>query len=171
MTQSEEKEYLIRGKTIALTAQIEAIVASIMLISNIANPRDELVELKGLMINEKLKRAKEILKKFHPNVYKKAKPLFRRYKKISVFRNQIAHCVFEWNDPTLLSFCVWDIKDSPDGHYFDLVRYSVQESDDNIELLQQFVYDFGELVEMVKQAGGYAALMAALSQANPRKIN
>jgi hypothetical protein len=170
MNQSE-KEYLLRGRTMSITSRIETSIIHILLIANIANTRNELIELKGLKLDDKINKARCLLREFHPQIFMAANPILKRYKKIKAFRNRMAHCFFQWDGDSMESFTLWDIsEDKQSGDYLHPVKYTLKEAEIEMDNLLKLADELAQLNETVMtDGGGYAELFTIQLQANPQK--
>ena len=57
----------------------------------------------------KINLAINLVKQFYSDHHSKTYKIFSKVKRHIKYRHRIAHCNFEWHDPTLLSFTVWDL--------------------------------------------------------------
>jgi hypothetical protein len=144
------QEDILRGKVISISAHIESAISAIILYCYFPDGRDELLQFKGVMIGEKIKMAKQALDERYPEVFKKSKAIFRRYKKIMPFRNQIAHCKLNELNAETGDFSVWDIaEDKKDGDYFYSLKISKIEFDEKVERLELLLQEFEGVISQV----------------------
>jgi hypothetical protein len=136
--QSDEKERLIRGRVLQISATIEMVLARIILFSNLSNPKDEQVIFKSMMMSGKIKKASEMIKQYYPSIYSENKEVFEELNSAKDFRNRITHCSFNWDDPMLMSFQVWDLEIGEDGiQYYSPIRYTIDQIFSEIERLKR----------------------------------
>lgn len=125
MRQSEEKEYLLRGRVINISSQIESLIARMIILVNFEQLSEENVPFKKMNYNAKLSKLISLFKQYYPIDYQSSRTVFDNLDSIKEFRNKMAHCIFQWNDPSLQSLMVVDAEIAEDGtHYFDGTKYS-----------------------------------------------
>ena len=129
MEQSLQKEYLIRGRIIEISSTIESLVARLILLVNISNPdKNDNIPFKSMNYNGKLLKLIKLFKLYYENDYTQNLEVFEKLDSIKEFRNRVAHCIFKWNDPSLMSFEIIDADILEDGtHHFASFKYSIQD--------------------------------------------
>jgi hypothetical protein len=121
------KEEIIRGQVMLVSAKIELILCRIIILSNVSNPKDEIIKFKKMMMGQKIEKAKKCLSETHANLFAEHQEAFSDLDKVKEFRNIIAHCPFRWHDPSLLSLEIWDVNIHSDGqHVIEPTVYTME---------------------------------------------
>lgn len=105
------------------------VLTRIILFANMKNPNaDDIIKFKSLQLAKKIEMAEKKLKEYFPNLHTKHENLFDGLRGIKDFRNQMAHCAFTWDDPTVMSFLLWDVKIDEQGFHNHLpVRVTISD--------------------------------------------
>jgi hypothetical protein len=149
------KELSFRGAINFNSSLVELIVTRIIMVSNIANVKEEIIKLRRVMISEKIEMAQCLLKIFHPDIYKENKSIFNRFTKLKNFRNQIAHCVITWEYPEDMKFTVWDLSEDKKGKsFYRPIEMSVDECKNKLSLFSNTSRDFYQLIETLENKLG-----------------
>ena len=125
-------EILLRGEVMRLFSHIEKSLSVIVLFCQndvvAETQKDEAIKFKGMMLHQKIERAIELLKKYHPKVWEKNKQLFEDLICLKKFRNRIAHCPISWDEKDPEFFTIWDIDTAEDNiQYHKGFKYTVTE--------------------------------------------
>ncbi len=135
--QANDKEILLRGRVIQLTAMLENYLSRVILTLKANIGDDEIVRFKDMGLNNKIMMIKELVKTYYPTLYNGTKKAIKKYERACKFRNRMAHSLITWPDPTLLTFEVWDIEVDNEGiHNFMPIKYTVHQALEEIEKLK-----------------------------------
>jgi hypothetical protein len=135
--QANDKEILLRGRVLQITALLENYLKRVLLTLKANIGDDEIIKFKEMGLNNKIIMIKDLVKIHYPTLYSSIKKAIKKYQKACVFRNQLAHCLITWSDPTLLTFEVWDIEVDSDGiHIIKPITYTVHQAMEEIEKLK-----------------------------------
>ncbi len=135
---ANDKEILIRGRILQLSAKIESILAKIILVSKMEDLQAEAVKFKGMMLHGKIEYSQKTLEQYHPTIYERQKSVFEDLLKLKDFRNKIAHCEITWNYDDLSYYTVWDISISEDNiQFYYPFNYTINETFERIEEFKQ----------------------------------
>jgi hypothetical protein len=143
--QAEDKERLLRGRALQITALLENYLIRVLLILKANIGDDEIIKFKEMGLSSRIIMIKDLIKIHYPTLYSSTKKAIKKYEKACKFRNRMAHSLITWHDPTLLTFEVWDIEVDRDGiHNMMPIKYTLHEALEEIEKLK------GACVEVIK---------------------
>jgi hypothetical protein len=108
-----ERENELRGTTLNIAIKFEAGLMDIIYFSNaeqyFIEPQAASLKLKHLTFGGKIKRAKELLADYHPDLLNKYEVLFENLADFAIIRNKMAHCLLHWLDGSIDEFQLWDV--------------------------------------------------------------
>jgi hypothetical protein len=93
----------IRGTTAHMFSIIENCLARIILITN---KNDREFQFSKLMLAKKLEITIKVLTEDYPIFFNEYKQVFDSLVSLTKFRNQMIHCKFNWEDPSLETFSI-----------------------------------------------------------------
>jgi hypothetical protein len=89
-------------------------------------------------LKDKIKMIKKLVRANYPAIYSQVNKSIKKYQGACKFRNQLAHCLITWHDPTLMSFQIWDIEIDNEGiHIIAPVVFTINEARGKIEKLKE----------------------------------
>jgi hypothetical protein len=91
-------ELSTRGQVAYSCASIESVLSKILMCCEIQNDlRKEAINFRNMQLSKKIKAVHDSLKLIYPSIWENNLVLFERLKNIVQIRNQMAHCLIEWD--------------------------------------------------------------------------
>lgn len=124
-------EIEIRGIALKISVTIEGVLMRIIFFSSaelFTKENSEYLKVKNVSFGEKLGRLRQVMDKYHRDLYKRNKNLLNRLDKFLTFRNQLCHAMLTWKDGKPNVFIIWDIKEDPNkNEIFKPIEYNYEE--------------------------------------------
>ena len=99
-----EKEILLRGSVLQVSARIEMVLLRVVLVSNADDMETAINGFKAKTMHQKIVAAKDALQLKYNSLYLKNEQAFIDLNEMRHFRNRFAHCIIEWDGQSVIRF-------------------------------------------------------------------
>jgi|GEM_PF-3501168 len=164
MVDTLNKENLIRGRIVEISARIENALKAIILLAtqnkmtlDISEEEEKrlLIKYRGMRFDQKVSKALDLINEYYPTLKDKAQSTFNRAGEIFLYRHRVTHCTFEWPDKSLSYFHIWDIIETDGVQHHAPFKYTIEQHLANVEEFKRVAVASLEIVqEIAKDING-----------------
>lgn len=150
-------EIKIRGQVMVMAVDLEMVLLRIFLYCLVQTPDETIYEFKSMVLEQKIAKAKQLLKETFPEKLEEYKQEFKELKSISLFRNKFAHCFILWDKKKkdISYFNLLIITEIEEKERFQLIKMTLIEFVDRIEKMRKVIIKLGILSESIEDEFNY----------------